>query len=137
MAERQSGGYIVENHTQQSGSKESLIVIRSKDGEAIAYNTLSDKALRIYLMLSANANGFKCLMNSNSIAGKPLPMNMSRSSFTRAVKELKDNGFLVQRKDEDTWDFYDFPRDEEGMVVEVHKMDGASKLTHSESKMTQ
>jgi len=46
-------------------------------------------------MLSANANGFKCLMNSNSIAGKPLPMNMSRSSFTRAVKELKDNGFLV------------------------------------------
>lgn len=118
---KQQRAYHITNHTQQKGSKDNLIVIRSQKGEEIAYNVLGDKALRIYLMLTANANGFTCLMSSNQIGGKPLPQGMSRSSFTRAIRELKDNGFLVKREDEDKWDFYDTPKDAEEMLVEIHK----------------
>lgn len=117
---KQNGAYVVKNHTQQQGSKENLIVIRSKRGEEIAFNTLGDKALRIYLMLTSNANGFQCLVSSNGIAGKPLPLNMSRATFTRAINELKENGFLIKREGQDVWDFYDIPKVEE-MKIEIHK----------------
>ena len=55
---KQQGAYMVQNHTQQKGSKDNLIVIRSKRGEELAYNVLGDKALRLYLMLTSNANGY-------------------------------------------------------------------------------
>lgn len=126
-ANKQTGAYVVQNHTLQSGSREELVSIRSKLGEEIAYNTLGDKALRIYLMLSSNRDGFQCLMSSNEIAGKPLPMGMSRATFTRAVTELKDNGFLIKRKDEDVWDFYDKPPID-GMLVEVHKTEEVPQI---------
>lgn len=119
--QRQQGAYLITNHTQQRGSKENLISIRSQKGEEIAYNYLGDKALRIYLMLTSNANGYQLLMSSTQIGGKPLPQGMSRSSFTRAIKELKDYGFLVKRDEEDIWDFYDTPKEMEEMLVEIHK----------------
>lgn len=118
---KQQGAYMVQNHTQQKGSKDNLIVIRSKRGEELAYNVLGDKALRLYLMLTSNANGYQLFMSSTQVGGKPLPQGMSRSSFTRAVKELKDNGFLVKRENEDIWDFYDVPKEADKMLIEIHK----------------
>ena len=101
MPERQEKAYMVRNHIQQKGSKQNLVAIRSKEGEAYAVNTLGDKALRIYLTLTANKDGFTCLVSNTQIAGKPLPKGMSRSTYTRAMKELEENGFLVKRADAD------------------------------------
>lgn len=105
-----------------------MISIRSKRGETIAINNLSDKALRIYLMLTSNADGFETTMSSNGIAGQPLPLGMSRSSYTRAIAELKENGFLVKRKDSSWWDFYDIPKEDEKLMIQIHKKEQDDEL---------
>lgn len=133
MPERQTTAYMVQNHTQERGSKENLIVIRSKEGEKIAYNSLGHSALKLYLALSSNRNGFTCIVSSTGIAGQPLPgknqededgnvefIPMSRSTFTRAIKELQDYGFLVP-SDNGRWDFYDKPKAALGITVVVNK----------------
>ena len=122
---RQTGAYVCKVDNHQQGTKQKLVVIRSKEGEEIAYNTLGDKALRIYLLITSNKNGFQLTMNSKGIGGKPLPLNMSRSSYTRAVKELIDNGFLTKADDRgDLWIFHDYPESiEEEMNIIVDKKD--------------
>lgn len=121
--DRQSGAYICQVDNHQQGSRQNLVTIRSKQGEEIAYNTLSDKALRIYLLVTSNKKGFQLTMSSTQIGGKPLPMNMSRSTFTRAVAQLKEKGFLTQKDDSAIWVFHDYPVAEEEIKVIVDKKD--------------
>lgn len=121
--DRQTGAYICQVDNHQQGSRQNLVTIRSKQGEEIAYNTLSDKALRIYLLVTSNKKGFQLTMSSTQIGGKPLPQNMSRSSFTRAIKQLKQKGFLTQRDGSPVWVFHDYPVIEEEIKVIVDKKD--------------
>ena len=90
-------------------------------GEAYAANVLGDKALRIYLMITANKDGYQCLVSSIGISGKPLPKGMSRSSFTRALNELIENGFMVKRDGCEIWDFYDTPQNVKEYNIVLHK----------------
>lgn len=120
-SKRQTGAYICKVDNHQQGTKQNLVSIRSKEGEEIAYNTLGDKALRIYLLVTSNKNGFQLTMNSNGIGGKPLPLGMSRSSYTRAVKELIDNGFLTKAGQGDLWVFHDYPVATEDINIIVDK----------------
>ena len=121
----QTGAYICQVDNHQQGSKQNLVSIRSKKGEEIAYNILSDKALRIYLMVTSNKKGFQLTMSSTQIGGKPLPpqKNMSRSSFTRAISQLKEKGFLTKKDNSSVWVFHDYPVAEEQIKVIVDKKD--------------
>lgn len=122
VTDRQTSAYICQVDNHQKGSREQLVSIRSKQGEEIAYNTLGDKALRIYLLVTSNKKGFRLTMSSTQIGGKPLPMNMSRASFTRAIKDLQDHGFLTRAEDgTNLWVFHDYPVVEEEMEVIVDK----------------
>lgn len=121
--DRQTGAYVCQVDNHQQGSRQNLVTIRSKQGEEIAYNTLSDKALRIYLLVTSNKKGFQLTMSSTQIGGKPLPMNMSRATFSRAVKQLKQKGFLTQKDGSPIWVFHDFPVAEEEIKVIVDKKD--------------
>lgn len=120
---RQTGAYVCQVDNHQQGSRQNLVTIRSKQGEEIAYNTLSDKALRIYLLVTSNKKGFQLTMSSTQIGGKPLPMNMSRPTFTRAVSQLKEKGFLTQKDNSPIWVFHDYPVAEEQIKVIVDKRD--------------
>ena len=129
--ERQTGAYVIQNHVcekKYDGSTDTLYSKRNKEGEKAAIYTLSDKALRIYLILTSNKDGYQLTMSSTQIGGEPLPFGMSRSSYTRAIKELKDAGFLVKRPGSaNQWDFYDVPKNEE-IFVEIHKQESSQKL---------
>lgn len=135
--DRQTGAYICQVDNHQKGSREQLVTIRSKQGEEIAYNTLSDKALRIYLLVTSNKKGFRLTMSSTQIGGKPLPQNMSRSSFTRAIKDLQEHGFLTRADDgTNLWVFHDYPvAVEEEMEVIVDKRDFEAEWYSDPSKI--
>ena len=54
---RQDKAYLINADIQQKGTKDNLVSIRSKEGERIAYMTLGDKALRLYLLITSNKSG--------------------------------------------------------------------------------
>lgn len=105
---RWTDAYITTVHTTTNG-KTDLYSIRNKAGEAYAYNTLTVSALAIYLMVTSNKNGYPLTICSNSINGNPLPRGMSRRTYSRAMTELKENGFMVKDDKGDFWHFYDIP----------------------------
>ena len=119
MAERQQGAYQTTVRTQEKGSRENLLSIRSQQGEKIAMMRLGQNALKIYLLVTSNANGYHFLMTSNNVSEE---LGFSRSTYTRAIKELIDEGFLIKRTDgSEVWDFYDNPPVKEQMHVNVVK----------------
>ena len=80
---------------------------------------LGQNALKIYLLVTSNANGYHFLMTSNNVTEE---LGFSRSTYTRAIKELIDEGFLIKRTDgSEVWDFYDNPPVKEQMHVNVVK----------------
>lgn len=108
MAEkRQTGAYQTVIKKQEKAQDKKLISIRSMDGERIAYKNLGLPALQIYLYMTRNRNGYPCLIWSNDIIEE---MGFSRPTYTRAIKELKEKGFLVKRDDDsEKWEFHDTP----------------------------
>ena len=64
MAERQTGAYQTTVRTQEKGSKDNLLSIRSQEGERIAMKVLTPTALKIYLYATSNANGYHFLLCS-------------------------------------------------------------------------
>ena len=119
MDERQTGAQLTPVRTQEKGTKSSLLSIRSQEGEKIAYNRLSPGALKIYLNVTANANGFHFPMTSNKLTQQ---CGISKRTYTRAVKELIDEGFLVKRDDgSEEWEFHDKPEVQEVYSVTVVK----------------
>lgn len=119
MTERQQGGYQTTVRTQERGSKENLLSIRSQQGEKIAMKSLSPSALKIYLFVTANANGYHFLLTSNGVIAE---LGFSRRTYTSAMKELIDQGFLIKREDgSEVWDFYDNPPVKESISVNVVK----------------
>lgn len=116
---RQTGAYQTTVRTQQSGSKESLLSIRSQKGERLAMQVLSPSALKIYLYVTSNANNYHFLLWSKDVTEK---LGISRRTYTSAIADLIDNGFLIKRRDgSEVWDFYDNPPIEESMQINVVK----------------
>ena len=119
MTERQQGAYQTTVRTQEKGSRENLLSIRSQQGEKIAMMRLGQNALKIYLLVTSNANGYHFLITSNNVTEE---LGFSRSTYTRAIKELIDEGFLIKRTDgSEVWEFYDNPPVKEQMHVNVVK----------------
>jgi len=118
MAGRQTGAYQTTVKTQEKGSKDNLLSIRSQQGERIAMKTLTPSALKIYLFVTANANNYHFLLTSNDVTAE---LGISRRTYTSAIKELIDNGFLIKRADSEVWDFYDNPPVTESIAVNVVK----------------
>lgn len=122
---RQDKAYLINANIQQKGTKDNLVSIRSKEGERIAYMTLGDKALRLYLLITSNKSGCQMVLSSNGLyVGSnttDLP-KMCRKTFSNAVKELKDNGFLVRNPNvKDGWIFRDKPEEIEIMNITLEK----------------
>jgi len=119
MAERQTGAYQTTVRTQEKGSKDHLLSIRSQEGERIAMKVLTPTALKIYLYATSNANGYHFLLCSKDITEK---LGISRRTYTSALADLIDNGFLIKRTDgSEIWDFYDNPPISDSIKVNVVK----------------
>ena len=122
---RQDKPYLINADIQQKGTKDNLVSIRSKEGERIAYTTLGDKALRLYLLITSNKDGVQMILSSNGLyigtTTQDLP-KMCRKTFTNAIKELKDNGFLVKNPNvKDGWIFKDKPEEVEPINITLEK----------------
>ena len=107
MEDRQRGAYYIHIH-KHPGTYENNpnIVCRSLEGERIAIKTLMHSALKIYLYLSSMQNSFAMFLLSAQCQEE---LSISRGAFTRAMKDLKDNGFLIKDKLTPSWHFYDLP----------------------------
>ena len=109
--DRWTGAYPAEVAKTERYSKGEFYFLRNKAGEAYAYNTLGVNALAIYLMVTSNKDRYRLTIASTGINGNPLPRGMSRSSFTRAIQELKECGFMILDESGNYWHFYDIPQD--------------------------
>lgn len=80
---------------------------------------LSPSALKIYLYVTSNANNYHFLLCSKDITEK---IGISRRTYTSAIADLIDNGFLIKRTDgSEVWDFYDNPPISDLMEINVIK----------------
>ncbi len=117
-----TGAYPAEVAKTERYAKGELYSIRSRAGEAYACNTLGVNALAIYLVVTSNKDRYRLTIASTGINGQPLPRGMSRSSFTRAIQELKESGFMILDESGNYWHFYDMPQEvafEESPTEEV------------------
>ena len=122
MSDRQVKPYKIKVNTQKKATEKEFVSVRSMEGQKIAYCTLSNNALRIYLMITAHSNTYSFTMGSETFNGKEWPFVISRSTYSRAIKELKDNGYLIKRDNSQIWDFYDYPQlQDETINVVVNK----------------
>lgn len=119
---RQTGAYQVQVNKQTKGTKNDLVSMRSMNGERYAMKVLSPSALKIYLYVTGNENNWHFLLYSKKVQED---LGIARRTFTSAIADLIDNGFLVKRTDgSGEWIFYDNPPVKDEMKITLIKENG-------------
>lgn len=80
--------------------------IKNSHWQAAARN-LGAHALLLYLYFASNANGFVLALSPAAIRQA---VGMPQSTFRDQFVKLIDRGYLVQRGDSNTYDFYETPQ---------------------------
>ena len=57
-----------------------------------AARTLNGNAFKIYLYLASNQNGYKLALSPKAIE---IALDVPKKSYTRAISELEDNGYIT------------------------------------------
>lgn len=76
----------------------------SKENWYAASRDLGAYGLQLYLFFVGNEDNFKCYFSPAAIQNL---LGMSRSTYHRHFNDLIQKGYLVQRKDSNTYDFYE------------------------------
>ena len=80
---------MLQVHRKATGPK-NVIIIRS-DNFFKAVRTLSHSALKVYMYLISNKDGFRKLMRREEMAQE---LNVSSRSISRAIAELEEKGYI-------------------------------------------
>lgn len=95
---------LVSIHREQA--KSDFLGIKNNHWQAAARD-LGTHALMLYLYFAANADGFKLALSPAAIRQA---VGMPQSTYRDQFVKLIDKGYLVQRKDSNTYDFYETPQ---------------------------
>ena len=95
---------MVAIHRERAASD--FLGIKNSNWQAAARD-LGAHALLLYLYFASNANGFVLALSPAAIRqAVGMPASTYRDQFVRLI----DKGYLVQRKDSNTYDFYETPQ---------------------------
>lgn len=108
--------YRVKIHREPMPKGSSFIQI-SKESFAKAYQKMSraPSALALYIWLVGNQNNYAFEFSPQAVLNQ---LGMAISTTHGAVKRLKEEGYLVQREEGTTCDFYEIAR-EDGVTKNV------------------
>ena len=109
----------IEVAKQDKATKDKLIAVRGQKAERIAAQTLTHSALKLWMAITQNNNGYIFALSSTAMAEEwGLPI----ASYKRAVKELQEKGYMVAKEGKkNSFIFYDIPPVEETIEIEVVK----------------
>ena len=98
---------VLELSKQDKSTEDSLIAIRAQVAERIAVKSLTHSALKLWLAITQNKNGYVFALSPEALAeswGLPI------ASYKRAVKELIEKEYMVQKEGKkNSYMFYDIP----------------------------
>lgn len=95
---------LVAIHRERAASD--FLGIKNSNWQAAARD-LGAHALLLYLYFASNANGFVFALSPAAIRQA---VGMPQSTFRDQFVKLIDRGYLVQRGDSNTYDFYETPQ---------------------------
>lgn len=95
---------LVAIHRERAASD--FLGIKNSNWQAAARD-LGAHALLLYLYFASNANGFVLALSPAAIRQA---VGMPQSTFRDQFVKLIDRGYLVQRGDSNTYDFYETPQ---------------------------
>ena len=95
---------LVAIHRERAASD--FLGIKNSNWQAAARD-LGAHALLLYLYFASNANGFVLALSPAAIRQA---VGMPQSTFRDQFVKLIDRGYLVQRGDSNTFDFYETPQ---------------------------
>ena len=87
-------------------TKSDFLGIKNANWQAAARD-LGAHALMLYLYLASNANGYTLALSPVAIRRA---VGMPPSTYTDQFNKLVDKGYLVQRGEGNTYDFYEVPQ---------------------------
>ena len=112
----------IELQKQDKATKDSLVAVRGQEAEKLAVKNLTHSALKMWMAITANKNGYVFDLSSTAMANDwGLPI----ASYKRAVKELQDKGYMIPKEGKkNSFTFYDIPP-EQTIEIEVVKVAAA------------
>ena len=104
---------------KEKSDKEHLYTIISLDAlQYVCLDELTPAAMKLWLYFMKNQNGYTMALSKVDAMKWGIG---SKSSYDRAVKELKDKGYLIAAEG-NYWNFYDIPPEaKQTMLVRVNK----------------
>ena len=106
----------IELHKEKC-SKDNLYSMYNLDALQCAMINLKGETLKLWLYIGKNQNGYTFALSKVDAIKWGIG---SKSSYDRAVKELIEKGYLVE-KSTNHYDFYEIPKAEEEITVTVNK----------------
>lgn len=97
-----------------------VLVIRSREAERLAAKLLKDTAFKVWLYITGNKNEYNFDLSSADVISA---YGISRRSYSSALKELEEVGYLVPKEQGGTryyW-FYDFPQKTENNTINIER----------------
>lgn len=83
-----------------------------------AMSTLSPKAFQLWIYLSKNKDEYKLWLSKTDF----LKWSKYKSTaYYEAFNELVDLGYLIERDENNKYDFYELPKEEAKIHVTIHK----------------
>lgn len=95
---------LVSIHRERAASD--FLGIKNENWQSAARD-LGAHALMLYLYLASNANGFTLALSPAAIRQA---VGMPQSTYRDQFVKLLDKGYLVQRQNSNTYDFYEVPQ---------------------------
>jgi len=95
---------LITIHRERAASD--FLGIKNSNWQAAARD-LGAHALMLYLYFASNANGFTLALSPAAIERT---VGMPPSTYRDQFKKLINRGYLVQRGDSNTYDFYETPQ---------------------------
>jgi hypothetical protein len=109
---------VLEVNKQEKSTKDKLIAVRGQKAEQIAARNLTPAALKMWLAVTQNINGYTFALSSKVMLDE---WGISIASYNRAVSELKEKGYMVEKEGKkNSYIFYDIPPAQE-IEIEVRK----------------
>lgn len=93
-------------HIHRERASHDFLGIKNENWQAAARD-LGAHALMLYLYLASNANDYKLALSPVAIRQT---IGMAQSTYRDQFLKLVDKGYLVQRGDGNTYDFYETPQ---------------------------
>lgn len=104
---------------KEKSNKNNLYAIFNLEALQFAMNDLKGESFKLWCYLNKNQNGYTFGLS----AADAMTWGVgSRSSYNRAVKELTDKGYLVQ-KEGNNFDFFEYPKPPEITVTVNNSFD--------------